>query len=217
MRSQVLLLCAMLAGCSGVQGGSEGEEGGRCEYDTVALTDPNAAPAGFEQAPSQLFSVILRPLVGRLANGRAVALQFEPDYADLRGLYVSNGATDCGPHLATSARATLVVEGAGAAQSSINAGLEIRWGNPLASARFEAAPGTPLASVVPDFGREPVSNPMLDLWLLEFGSKGVDSKWQWSAFVGCKASEQCSGGTSPTGGATSGAEVSWGETQLVAE
>ncbi|MFZ5893090.1 MAG: hypothetical protein ACOY0T_18675 [Myxococcota bacterium] len=214
MRSAILGVC-MLA-CSGIQGGSEGSESDRCTYDSLALSDPDAVPEGFQRSPRELLAVTSGPFAGRLANGRAVTITFTPEYAGLHALYASAGVpADCGPHLATSASATLNVDGV--EQTTTTAALEIRWGHPLASARFDVAADAPFASVQPTFSAPPVTNPMLNVWLTTITPTSTQSEWKWTAFVACSAGSQCTGGPGPGGAATNGVEVNWGKTKLARE
>jgi hypothetical protein len=209
-----------LAGCIGVQGGQEGEEEPRCLYDqVVTLSDPDAIAEGFAASPRELFAPAAARFSGRLENGRAVAIAFQANYTALRAVYAPTSPADCVASLKTSAAASLTVEGAADGQTLTveDASLEVRFGEPLAQARFPSA-DTPLASVVPTFSGEPVTAPMLDVWLTDVQPANSDSSWQWSVFVACEQGAMCTGGPLP--GATqptSGAEVSWGRVRLIRE
>lgn len=216
MRQRVSSLVTLfLTGCIGIQGGSEGEEAPKCVYETVALGDPDMTPAGFERSPRELLRATTGRFVGRLANGLSVVLQVDPDFSDLRALYAENEDEQCGPHLASSAVAKLSLDAGGEATGAGT--LELRWGEPLASLRFEASPESSLAAAAPTFSAVPVQSPTLDVWLTNFATAGVNSEWRWSAFVPCGSGQQCTGIPGAAGQVTTGEEVSWGKAKLQSE
>ncbi|MGC4086991.1 MAG: hypothetical protein QM756_03635 [Polyangiaceae bacterium] len=207
-------IAALAGGCSGIQGGSEGEETGHCVYRDVTLTDPDAVPEGFTKSPRELLAAAQGRFSGKVRR-HAVSLDLATTLDDLSAHYDESGFSNCKPGLSSSASATLVLDDLPAQPAAV-AGLELRAGSALAMATFEASADAPLVAVTPTFAGTVVDTPFLDLWLT-FDAAGASSHWQWRAFVACDAGQQCSGGPSPSGAATNGAEVNWGDARLSRE
>jgi hypothetical protein len=203
-------LALLLGGCAGVQGGTEGEGTGDCFYEDVPLDDPDEVADGFEASPRELFASTQGRFEG-VVKGHAAVLEVTADFDDLTALYDQDEGDDveCGPHLATGAEFALTLdEGESSAVSAVStpghAGLEVRWGYPLASASFEIAPESELAALVPDFTAEPIGDATLQIWLNDTSTDPVESQWRWSAPIDCTGRDLCSGYD----------EVDWGKAML---
>jgi hypothetical protein len=51
-----LVISLFAVSCLGIQGGSEEDSSGICEYKNTALADPDAIPEGFSMSPRQAFA-----------------------------------------------------------------------------------------------------------------------------------------------------------------
>lgn len=194
MKTLVVGLIILLAGCSGVQIGDSGSSEDGCDFREEPLSDLAALPPGFDRTPEQMLEPVTTGISGRvtLADGRVAPIQlsFEIESQNMRAVYREEtpGIDDCEAQ-GVKVQAQISVDGGDVLAGETHA--EVRTLGP--QVWIQVAAERLHTSEQPKFANEPQSMPKLGV-VLQRGKNGKwHGEWAWSANVSCAGRSLCSG------------------------